>query len=194
MTLSLTCQKCGKQYSKIKRSLIGRRVRCSCGSEMRVGDTSSSEPKVPSGEKPEATRPPTNLDHHYHDLDQILSGTGTSQLPMTRRRQRVADPATKDSKSSTPLGLTVSLLSVVASASMAFWFGSLIVSSRFTQLDQFLLKGFSETLSNINQGQFGLEAVAPGVKVGFVVCGWLIWTLAVAPPPVGQVTRSKAVA
>jgi hypothetical protein len=73
---------------------------------------------------------------------------------------------------------TISFLAVVVSASLAFWFGLLIVVSRFTTVDQILLHPFSIAVGNLNAGRFGLDEMAPGLKIGFVICGWAIWTVA----------------
>lgn len=150
--------------------------------------------------QPMVSKPTSAMEQHYSDLDQILASSGEPDLPVRaaaehhfRPTQFSPPPVAASHHSrvnstvrestvvagSSSIRLTISFLAVVASASMAFWFGSLVALSRFTKFDHFLLRGFTETLTNINTGQFGLEELAPGLKIGFVITGWAIWSMAV---------------
>lgn len=140
------------------------------------------------------------MELHYSDLDQILASTSEPDLPLRAATEHHFRPAafspppvgaahrsqvnsignrsTVIAKSSSTR-LTISFLAVVVSASMALWFGSLVAFSRFAKFDHFLLREFTETLTNINAGRFGLEELTPGLKIGFVITGWVIWSMAV---------------
>ncbi len=56
MKLSTTCPGCGKQFRNIKPELAGKKVRCGCGTVLRVGQLESTTPK-----KQELPPQPSNL-------------------------------------------------------------------------------------------------------------------------------------
>jgi cytochrome c oxidase subunit IV len=73
---------------------------------------------------------------------------------------------------------TLALLSAICSSTLGFWFGLLIVLSRFRNNDQFLLRDFTEMIRDINAGRFGTESMAAELQTGFGVVGWIIWSVA----------------
>ncbi len=72
----------------------------------------------------------------------------------------------------------LSLLAAICCSTLAFWFGLLIVMSRFKNIDQFLLRDFTEMIRDINAGRFGSEMMAAELQTGFGVVGWIIWSVA----------------
>lgn len=216
MTLSFACPHCGKNYRNVKPKLSGKKARCSCGKVIRIGvselpaahqdfEQLDREPEIAEGmaESSASKKNPVptvavqvkkNLvvDDHYNDLDELLAGSahddteyaedpvGDIEVPAGLVDLPAAAPTS--SKSS------LALLSAIVSATIAFWFGLMVVMTRFTEFDQILLTYFQQTLAGIVSGDFGNEEVAPGFKLGFVVIGWSMWGfgLAMAMVAIGQ--------
>lgn len=161
---------------------------------------SKNVPRARGSGEPLVSTPTSAMELHYSDLDQILASSSAPDLPVRSatehhfrsaafspppvaavHRSQINRPGSESKviAKSSSTRLTISFLAVVASASMAFWFGSLVAFSRFAKFDHFLLCEFTETLTNINAGRFGLEELTPGLKIGFVITGWVIWSIAV---------------
>jgi hypothetical protein len=208
MTLSFACPYCGKNYRNVKRKLIGKKARCSCGKVIRIGDSKlpvahqdfdqlDLQPDVAEGKlassKSKKNPIPTvavqvnkNLvvDDHYSDLDELLAGNGHEDAefvgPLGGEIEVPAgliDPPVAARSSSIS---SLALLSAIASATIAFWFGLLVVMARFAEFDQILLTYFQQTFAGIISGSFGYEEVAPGFKLGFIVIGWSMWVIGLA--------------
>lgn len=208
MTLSFACPHCGKKYRNVKPKLNGKKARCSCGNVIRIGESElpvghqdfenlDLEQQVTTGTQ-ESSRSKKKLvptvavqvsrnlvvDDHYNDLDDLLAGSAHDDSEF------VDDPA---SEVEVPAGLvdlpvaaasssksSLSLLSAIASATIAFWFGMAIVMTRFTEFDQILLAYFQKTFAGIVSGDFGNEEVASGMRLGFVAIGWSMWGVGLA--------------
>lgn len=215
MPLSFTCPNCQKQYPKLKSKLAGRKVRCRCGCEMRIPELDALTLADKPGNK-RAVPQPENIaaqfENHYSDLDQILSGTASPDLPfvprsapstpnsdltspspqqnlrraispVTRTNPRSPATATVSSTSSarpSPTRKTISFVSVILGASLAFWFGALVIAARFTPFEQFPINRFTDSLSQINSASFGSAELSRGLKFGFQVSGWVMFAIAVA--------------
>ena len=209
MTLSFDCPNCGKKYRRVKRSLIGKKARCSCGNLIRIGgsdlpngDDDFDKPNLPASvsdikrtsTSPSKRRVPTvdvevkrNLviDDHYNDLEELLAAGGyedDTELDESSAGE-IAVPQglleTPD-KAKSSSGSSLALIAAIAAATIGFWFGLVVVLSRFTEFDQILLAYFQQTFGGIISGSFADEEVATGHKLGFVTIGWTMWILGLA--------------
>ncbi len=147
------------------------------------------------------------VDDHFSDLDDILSGRGLVDEPRARSTgtrtspPRNAKPVHRPTRPDVaeeyrpehgpppeifeaPIekppskGATIGLLAVIASATLAFWFGLLIVLVRFVEIEQVLLKRFADTITALNVGKFGTEKISESIQFGFVAIGWAMWVVA----------------
>jgi DNA-directed RNA polymerase subunit RPC12/RpoP len=84
MAISCTCSNCGRQFSNIKDELAGKKVRCSCGTKIRLPEPKpvdrnprgNAEPAAgPPGISPRPAQAPSRglIDWDYGDLDAILA-------------------------------------------------------------------------------------------------------------------------
>jgi hypothetical protein len=205
MTVSFACPYCGKSYEKVKKELVGKKARCSCGKVIRVGMSSRdrrARERKPTGNAPRdadaETAVPTVdveiknrlvVDDHYNDLDQLLDAdyaVPVPEPPAQPIRQTAAPipptlvPAAKARETGRRSNrrLAIGFLAAILSATIAFWFGFVIVSSRFVEFDQVLLKDFSERLASIHRADFGMDETSAGLKTGFAVTGWAMWGVA----------------
>ncbi len=188
MTVSFSCPHCGKSYERVKKELVGKKARCSCGKLIRIGRKEPTGQDIPNVEVEIKNR--LIVDDHYNDLDHLL-GDGYQEagaesvtkkpdrypaLPMLPIPSSALNPP-KTTRNSTTRA-AIGFLAAVISASIAFWFGFVVVSSRFVEFDQVLLKRFAEFLGAVNQADFGREETSPGLLTGFAVTGWAMWGVA----------------
>ena len=201
------CPSCEKTFRRIKPELIGKKAQCTCGHTFRLGqDNSESTPATADEPETDPAKASDSVDlssesvfeNSYSDLDQILSGHGsTAPLPTT---QAVAspdvlatppvpsepfDPSSHHSTHEPPpsagyggTGMSVGFLAAVLSACAAGWFSLFVLSSRFSVLDHRPLNFVSQTLHDLNHGAFGDLSVSVGLERSFVVLSWTIWIAA----------------
>ena len=122
---------------------------------------------------------------HYDDLDALLAGNvyeDISELADVPNRE-VGIPAglvSKPPAENPAARSSLALIAAIASATMAFWFGLLVVLLRFTEFDNLLLNYFQQTHASINSASFGDDELTTGLKLGFIVMGWSMWVAGLA--------------
>jgi len=104
MAITCVCPGCGRQYSKIKNELAGKKVRCACGLKItlpeppqpdspRHSQSTKPFPVSTSAANPEA--PPRQLvDLDYSDLETILSRADAAEevlVPSNPMRNRIVE-------------------------------------------------------------------------------------------------------
>ncbi len=128
------------------------------------------------------------FEQSYGDLDEILSGAGDAS-PLVARPSPVetgerevssqissvsTGPVSVTRKSSTP-----GFFAALGSATLAFWFGLLVVGARFEPVNWLLLSGFSSHLRSVFFATLGVSEIPTSFRIMFVVLGWLLWGVAV---------------
>ena len=198
------CPSCEKTFRRIKPELIGKKAQCTCGHTFRLGqDIPENTQAIADDPETDSAKTSDSVDlssesvfeNSYSDLDQILSGHGsTAPLPTA---QAVASPAkppapgepfapsshhsTHEPPPSTGYGgtgMSVGFLAAVLSACAAGWFSLFVISSRFSVLDHRPLNFVSQTLHDLNRGAFGDLSVSVGLERSFVALSWAIWIVA----------------
>ena len=209
-TLDASCPSCQKEYRRVRKELIGKKALCTCGHTFKLGETNSSNDREPTGESTTASGTVFDsvdlssagvFENSYGDLDQILSGHGsTAPLPEnTSDKPAVASPiksqptAKPFTPSGTPpnkrvqvesipgygsTGMSVGFLAAVLSACIAGWFSLFVVSSRYSVIESQPLNLVSQTLHDSGRATFGDLVISPELERSFVAFGWIIWIVA----------------
>lgn len=137
------------------------------------------------------------VDDHYNDLDELLAANNyedVSELVRVPDRE-IAIPAelvTKPPAVNSVTRSSLALVAAIAAATIAFWFGLLVVMQRLTQFDNVLLSYFQQTYAGINSASFGDDEITSGLRLGFIVAGWTMWAagLAMGLLAVGQLLNA----
>jgi len=204
--LDAICPSCQKKYRKVRQELIGKKAQCTCGHNFTLGQNNAdSNPETASSPKTNQAKASDSVDlssesvfeNSYSDLDQILSGHGsTAPLPST---EAVATPeastwspaANESVASSIPhsvdkakpapdtsyggTGMSVGFVAAVLSSCAAGWFSLFVLSSRFSVFNHQPLNFVSQTLHDLHRGSFGDLSISVGLERSFVVLSWTIW-------------------
>jgi hypothetical protein len=144
------------------------------------------------------SRPPRQqepiFDQTYGDLDDILEGAGDAKPVVVRPRpEPEVDSSTKKMNGQTESKLansksitskltasTIGFLAALLSATLAFWFGLFVASSRFQIINWLLLDRFSVHLHSVYHAIFGESEISSGYALLFQSVGWILWSLAFA--------------
>jgi hypothetical protein len=136
------------------------------------------KPKSHGSDQPNRSGQSPVFGETYGDLDEILRGQG-DPAPLVVRPQPVppdaAEQTRTDAEGPKPHGpSTFGFLAAIGSATLAFWFGVLVVVSRFQIVEVPLLNNFSVTLESVYLAAFGTADVSPTFQNIFVSLGWAL--------------------
>lgn len=195
--MEATCPSCQKKYLRVRPELIGKKAQCTCGHTFKLGDTSPASTPAAAGDSVDLSSAAV-FENSYSDLDQILSGRGSS-APLPARPTKPNSEATATNllpgKTLAPstaqtnreaestlgyggTGMSVGFLVAMLSGSLAAWFSLFVLSSRFYVLEFQPLNLVSQTLHDSSLATFGDLLISPGIERSFVVLGWVIWIAA----------------
>ena len=210
LTLKATCPSCQKKYPRIRKELIGKKAMCTCGHTFRLGQDQQELTPTESG----SGQPPESLasdsvdlssesvfENSYSDLDQILSGHGsTAPVPTAATtsdrdlflgaeastasaKKRVAPDAKARQPSESEIGyrstgMSVGFIAAFLSGCLAVWFSLLVLSSRFAIFPLQPLNLVSQTLHDMSRGTFGDLSLSAGLERSFILLSWAIWIAA----------------
>jgi len=208
--LEATCPSCQKKYRQVRKELIGKKAQCTCGHTFRLGENAAGNGSGTVGDfatesvaaaEQGAMADSVDLssesvfENSYSDLDQILSGHGsTAPLPPTAspdvgvastppsgssqthaptKKQTRQEPAPSEGYGST--GMSVGFLAAVLSSCLAGWFSLFVLSSRYSVFQFQPLNQISQTLHDLSRGAFGDLSISVGLERSFVLLSWTIW-------------------
>jgi hypothetical protein len=188
MTVSFACPNCGKSYEKVKKELIGKKAKCSCGSVIRIQPagqpTAARSPKSDENQSVPTVdvkvKEKLIVDDHYNDLDLLLGEYTTSPAdpapPVRASNPAISIPVPAavrpEPKRPSATRLAIGFLSALVSATIAFWFGYLVVSVRLTDSEQVIVKQFDRIMTQVNEADLGPEEISPGLVTSFQIVGW----------------------
>lgn len=197
MTISISCTDCGKQFRNISPRFAGKKARCSCGAVVRLGSAETDRPgkkkshpgkkKSQRATKQKRGRRPA-FEETYGDLDAILDEVGVetpaavSSGPI-RPRTVSARAVTQTEHGSSRRGpvaaspglATIRFCAGIGASVIGFWFGVLIVVSRFYVFPIIGVIGVSTSLNAASVASFGDAEVASRFSMIFVTLGWMLW-------------------
>ena len=152
------------------------------------------------------------VDEHYSDLDQILArpvlpsdapaseGLAVPGSPRdfgwqtsAKTESELRKERSRGSFSSTT-GLAIGFMGLMLSASLAIWFGLLLVVTRFRPVDLWWLRSFNDMLQGVFRGQFGSAPLTQSLEWSFVLAGWCLWLLALSMIGLGALQLVNAIA
>ena len=127
-------------------------------------------------------RPRAAIDEAYSDLDEILAGQGDASPLIVRPEREHLPDETKQAVQSDKRRNNASFgfLAALGAATLAFWFGVVLVISRFQIVEPFLLSQFSESLQSVYSATFGRAEITQGFGQIFGGLGWCLWLVGAA--------------
>ncbi len=195
--MEATCPECQKKYQQVRPELVGKKAKCTCGHTFKLGETRSASTTASAGDSVDLSSASV-FENSYSDLEQILSGHGSS-APLPTRPVKANDNVTtitsppaetlapsatqadKGPKSTEGYGNTgrsVGFLAAIMSGALAVWFGLFVLSSRFSVIEFQPLNLVGQTLRDSSLATFSDLLISPGVERSFVAIGWVIWIVA----------------
>lgn len=124
----------------------------------------------------------SSVDDAYSDLDAILSGQGDAAPLRVRPDPATAQasrPAPQEQTKTAPRPSSIGFVAALGSSSLAFWFGVVVIVTRFHPVDLAFVQRFSQMLESVNVAAFGTADVSVTFQRIFISLGWAIWIVAI---------------
>ena len=200
MAINVECPVCGKSYRRIRPELVGKKAQCVCGNTFRLGEPSPDDIETSEAVIADSIdlSSASVFENSYGDLDQILSGHGSTaplptrpiieesaiiaEQPLARKTSNptaaTPQPKTQSTDGYGGTGMSVGFIAAVLSGCAAIWFSLFVLASRYEVIQFQPLNLVSQTLHDASQATFGDLVISQGLERSFVLLGWVIWVAA----------------